>query len=187
MRSPVWSPSSGSHRGSHRMEVILPERRRNRRYLTLKNAGIAGIAVVVVVILLSLWSEIRPHSGASGALFQSRVQPSAPIYARHVSTIVGEGPIDGRPGTDWLLLDPRAQDQLRAAAERGAASAPSTAVEMGTFEHRTSQLGKGQRITISGGSEGVQFHAEPMPTPASTQTSETAAPAQSIQASQPPR
>ena len=166
--------------------MILPERRRKRRYVTLKNAGLAGIALVVVFILLSLWSEFHPHSGLSGNLFQSRVQSSDERSAPHDLTIVDEGPSDGRPGADSLLLDPRAQDQLRAAAEGGAASASSTAVEQRNFEHRTSQPGKGQRITISGGSEGVQVHAEPMPAPASTQTSETAAPAETIQPPQPP-
>ncbi len=164
------------------MNIVFPERRRERRYVTLKNAGIAGIALVLMFLLLSVWSEFRPHSGASGNLFQSRMQPSNSISAPHEPTIVDEGSTYVPPG----LLDPKAQEQLRAAA--AAAQALSTIVEQGNFEHRTSQLGKGQRITISGGPEGVQVHAEPMPAPAAaTQTSETAAPAQGIPAPQPPR
>jgi hypothetical protein len=60
--------------------------------LTLKNAGLAGIALVVV-------------------------QSSDSRFAPDDLTIVDEGASDGRPGADSLLLDPRAQDQLRAAAE----------------------------------------------------------------------
>jgi hypothetical protein len=179
--------ASGSHRGSHRMMVIFPERRNERRYMTLKNAGLAGIALVVVFILMSLWSAFRPHSGGSSNLLLSRVQSSDSPSVRHDPTIVDEGSIYDHPGADSLLLDPGALDQLRAAAPAAAAQAPSSAVEQGNFEHRTSQLGKGQRITISGGSEGVQVHAEPMPVPAATQTSETAAPAQPIQPPPPPR
>jgi len=185
MMSPIRS-ASGSGRESYRMKVIFPQRRRKRRYVTLKNAGFAGIAVVVAFLLLSAWSAFRPHSGASSNLFQSVVRSSDSKLDRHDPTIVNEGSIYDHPGTDSRLLDPGAQDQLRAAAPASAAQAPSTAVEQRNFEHRTSQLGKGQRITISGGSEGVQVHAEPTPKPPSTQTSETAAPAQPTQPPQPP-
>jgi len=175
MMSPTRS-ASGSGRESYRMKVIFPERRRERRYVTLKNAAIAGIAVVVAFLLLSAWSAFRPHSGASGNLFQSGVRSSDSTSDRHDPTIVNEGSIYDHPGTDSRLLDPGAQDQLRAAAAGSEAQAPSTAAEQRNFEHRTSQLGKGQRITISGGSECVQVNAEPMP-----------APAHPIQPSQPPR
>jgi len=124
----------------------VPERRRARRYLTLKNAGLADIVLVIVFILLSLWPGFRPHSGASGNLIQSGVPSSDPPPPRHDPTIVDEGPIDGQPGADSLLLDPAAQDQLQAAAMGSAAQAASTAVEQRNFEHRTSQLGKGQRF-----------------------------------------
>lgn len=170
------------------MQVIVPERRHERRYLTLKNAGFAGMAMVGVFILLSLWSAFRPHSRASAKLFPSRVHASDSAAARHDPTIVDEASAEDHPGTDSLLLDAGALDQLRAAPQASVAQAPPTAVEQTNFEHRTSQLGKGQRITISGGSEGLQVHTEPMPaTAAVTQTSETAAPAQAIQASPPPR
>ncbi|HSP14788.1 MAG TPA: hypothetical protein VLV78_08550 [Thermoanaerobaculia bacterium] len=139
-------------RDSHRMNIIWPERRRARRYLTLKNAGLAGAGLIALSIVLSLWSQFRPHSGASGDLMQSavRVRPYDSKPARHDLTIVDEGPITRQSETDSLPLDQGAEDQV-------------PALEQTSLEHRTSQLGKGQRITISGGSEGVQLHAEPMP------------------------
>ena len=163
--------ASGCGRESRRMKVIFPERRRARRYVTLKNAGIAGIAVVVAFLLLSVWAAFRPHSAASSNLISSRQQPSDSISIRHDPMVVNEGSIRDHPGTDSLLLDAGAVDQQRAAAS--AAQALSTALEQTNFEHRTSQLGKGQRITISGGSEGVQVHAEPMPAATPSQTSGT--------------
>jgi hypothetical protein len=147
------------------MKVILPERRRAKRYLTLKNAGIAGIGLVVAFLLLSVWSAF-PHSAASGILFPFRGHSSDSATIRHDPMIVYEASIDYHPRADSLLLDAAALDELRAAAPAFAAQAPSTAREQTNFEHRTSQLGKGQRITISGGSEGVQVHAEPLPAPA---------------------
>jgi hypothetical protein len=164
------------------MHFIWPERRRRRRYLTLKNAGLAVIVLIVAFILSSFWSEFRPHSRVSGdLLFEPRVQlhPPDSTPARHDLTIVDEGPIYGQASPDSLLLDQAAQDQLRAAAAGPAATA-SAAVEQANFEPRTSQLGKGRRITISGGSQGVQLHAEPMPAPA-------AAPLQPMPPPEPPR
>jgi hypothetical protein len=168
--------ASGCGRDSHRMKVIYPERRRERRYVTLKSAGIAGVAVVVAFLLLSVWSAYRPDSAASENSISSHVQTSDLTSTRPDPMVVNEGWIDDHPGTDSLLLDAGAVSQQQAAAF--AAQAPQAAVEETNFEHRTSQLGKGQRITISGGSEAVQLHAEPMP---------TAAPAPQSQRPLPPR
>ena len=167
--------ASGCGRDSHRMKVIYPERRRERRYVTLKSAGIAGLALVIAFLLLSVWSAYRPHSAISENSI-SRVQTSDSTSTRPDPMVVNEGWIDDHPGTDSLLLDAGAVDQQQAAAS--AAQAPSTAVEETNFEHRTSQLGKRQRITISGGSEAVQLHVEPMP---------AAAPAPQSPGPQPPR
>ncbi len=162
----------------HRMQVIVPERRRRRRYVTLKNAGIAGIAVVFAFLLLSAWSAFRPHSAASRHLFSRDGQVSDSASTRHEPIVVNEGSTYDHPGTDSSLLDADAQDQLRAAVSQ----APSTTavVAQTNFEHPASQLGKGRRITISGGSEGIQVHSESMPaTASSAQTSSgTAAPTQ---------
>lgn len=158
--------------------MIFPERRHSRRYLTLKNAGITGIALVVAFMLLSIWSALRPaHSGASGSLLESRVLSSrSPSARRDPVTIVQEGSIYDHPGTDSFLIDPRTTHAVDASI---AASASLTAAaEQKNFEHRESKLGKGQRITISGGTEGVQMHVETVAPPASPQTSEPTAPAQ---------
>jgi hypothetical protein len=154
------------------MNMILPERRRERRYVTLKNAGIAGIALVVAFLLLTAWSAFRPHSNAEG-FFASRGQSSDSTSIRHDPMVVREGSVDDHPGTDSMLLDPGAEDQLQApvapAAPPAAPPALSTAVvQQPSFEPRTSQLGKGRQITISQGTDGVQVHAEPMPGPAKT-------------------
>jgi hypothetical protein len=168
--------ASGCGRDSHRLTVIYPERRRERRYVTLKNSGIAGVALVVAFLLLSVWSAYRPHSAASEDSVSSRVQTSESTSAHPEPMVVNEGWIDDRPGTDSLLLDAEAVDRQQAAASAG--QARPTTIEETNFEHRTSQLGKGQRITISGGSEAVQLHAEPMP---------AAAPAPQSPGPQPPR
>ena len=144
------------------MDVILPERRHGRRYLTLRTAGIVGATCVVVFLLLSIWAEFRPHSGTPRNAFESRAQPVDSSPARHDAMIVEEAPIDPQRKAEPNLLDSTAQDQLRAAAMQSAASEPSSGEEEKNFEHRPSQLGHGQRITISGGREGLQIRAEPI-------------------------
>ena len=118
--------------------------------MTLKNAGIAGSVVIVAVLLLSAWSAYRPHS----ALFSFREQPPDATSVRHEPMIVSEGSIYDHPGTDSSLLDAEAQAKLRAPVPEPSSA---TAAEP--------QLGKGQRITISGGSEGVQVHTVARPAP----------------------
>ena len=151
----------------HRMKVIFPERRREKRYLTLKNAGIAATALVLAFLLLSVWSAVRPHSAASGEAIPHREQPSDSTSPRPEPMIVDEGSTYDHPGTDPRLLD-------APAVEPASVTPAQSIAEQTSFEHRTSQLGKGQRITISGGTEAVELHAEPMaPATPATQTSAT--------------
>src|SRR4051794_25592024 len=84
----------------HRMQVIVPERRRRRRYLTLKNAGIVGIAVVFAFLLLSAWSAFRPHSAASRNLFSRDGEFSDSASTRPASIVVNAGSTYDHPGTD---------------------------------------------------------------------------------------
>ena len=127
---------------------VFPERRRRTRWLTLKNAARAAIALIAAFLLLSIWSEFRPaHSG--NPLLQGRAAPEAQAVAREPFEVVREGsprsyPVAGAIGND-------ASAPVRPTPERQ------------RIEPRESQLGKGKRIVISGGSEGVQVHVEPPP------------------------
>ena len=151
-------------RESLRLQVVYPERRSDRRYVTLKNAAIAGVALVIAFLVLSAWSAFRPNSNASGNLFRLRVPPSDATTIRPDPIVIHEGSTNDHPGTNAVLLDAGALDQLRPPAPPPAVPALSPTAEQMNFEHRTSQLGKGKRITISGGSEGVQVHTESPPT-----------------------
>lgn len=149
-------------RESRRSQVMYPERRSNRRYVTLKNAAIAGIVLVVLFLGLSAWSAFRPDSNASGDLFRPRTPAPDSIATRRDPIVVREGAAYNRPETNPVLLDRGALDGLQGpAVPPPATPAPSITAEEMNFEHRTSQLGKGKRITISGGTEGVQVRAEP--------------------------
>jgi hypothetical protein len=114
----------------------LPERRRRTRYLTLKNAAFAAVALAFAFLLLSFWSAWRPaHSGRS--LFESRAS-DAPVVSREPYAVVEEGSIRDYP--EARLVEPAAPVPPAPRAEP--------------------QLRKGQGITISGGSERVKLHVE---------------------------
>jgi hypothetical protein len=70
--------------------VIYPERRSGTRYLTLKNAARAAIALVVVFFLLSIWSAHRPaHSGSS--LGDLRATAPDSVVHREPYPVIEEG------------------------------------------------------------------------------------------------
>jgi len=138
--------------------LIFPERRSGTRVLTLKNAVRAAIVFVAAFLLLSLWSAFRPaHRGAS--LWESRTTSAdAPAGSPASYPVVPEGSIRSYPqevaiGSD-LPTAPAQPVIPRQNAPRGPQPQP--------------RLGTGQRITISGGSEGVQLHVEPAPAATAT-------------------
>ena len=141
--------------------IIIPERRRSRRYLTLRNAARAAIMFVVAFILLSLWAAFRPaHSGASlweqGAA--SSMSPPAP---REPFPVVWEGSAGDYPPAGSIQV----LNESPVVPPR-----PPPPPRQKTIEPREPQprLGNGQRIVISGGSEGVRVHVETATAPAGT-------------------
>ena len=134
------------------MNMLLPERRHRRRTLTLKNAAITGIALVVAFILLSISSRVRQaHSAASGHLLESRVPSSESPSVHHGPVaIVQEGSVFDHQGTDSILID---AGTTRAAGVSGATTSSRPAVRQ-------------KKMTIPGGTEGVQMHVKTAPPPA---------------------
>ncbi|HEY6138151.1 MAG TPA: hypothetical protein VI670_10355 [Thermoanaerobaculia bacterium] len=134
--------------------MIFPERRRSRRYLTLRNAARAAIMLVVAFILLSLWAAFRPaHSGTS--LWEEGAASSTSTPApREPFPVVREGSAGDYP--------PAGPIQILNESPAVPPAPPPIPQRQTTIEPREPQprLGNGQRIVISGGSEGVQVHVE---------------------------
>lgn len=122
------------------------------RWLTLKNAARAAIALIAAFFLLSIWSEFRPaHSGDS--VLQGRAAPPEPqAVPRKAFDVVREGPTRAYPaagviGSDTTTTVPPA----------------TPPVERKPIAPQESPLGKGKCIMISGGPEGVQLHVGARP------------------------
>jgi len=136
--------------------MIIPERRRSRRYLTLRNAARTAIMLVVAFILLSLWAAFRPaHSGTSlweqGAASSTSTSTPAP---REPFPVVREGSAGDYP--------PAGPIQILNESPAARPAPPPPPPRQTTIDPREPQprLGSGQRIVISGGSEGVRVHVE---------------------------
>jgi hypothetical protein len=88
------------------MEHLRPERRQRVRILTLKNLGIAAIAIIVLLIGANLWSEARKtHRGEYGALFNHEMGKTETIAPRKIE-IVTEAPVPDHTAADPLLIEP---------------------------------------------------------------------------------
>ena len=91
------------------MNEVFPERRRNTRYVTLKNAVIMAVALSVAMSIVSIWHEVRPaRSRPDGSLSESGL-PSSDARSAHHQTmmVVEEGPVLYEHGPDSILIDPR--------------------------------------------------------------------------------
>lgn len=133
--------------------MIIPERRQSTRYLTLKNAARAAIVLVVAFILLSIWAAYRPgHSGAS-LWEKGAMSPDSPPAPREPMPVIREGSTADYPPARLIQV-------LNDAPV--APPAPRPPPRQKTIEPREPQprLGNGQRIVISGGSEGIRVHVE---------------------------
>jgi hypothetical protein len=93
----------------HRRDLIVPihDRRKRKRYLTLKNFGIFVIVMLVVFVAISTYSEMRSiPTGHYGRLFRREVPPPPPAKPMEV---VSEAPV--RDQTEAVLVDTTAREQ----------------------------------------------------------------------------
>ena len=98
----------------------VPERRRRRRVITLRNFGMAAIAGVVFFIAISIQSEVRDRVGASyGRLFGKTIDPVAqkPLDVVHEAPAPVADDTNADPTliapmvrSQWLTSDPNAPE-----------------------------------------------------------------------------
>jgi len=135
--------------------TFYPERRHGVRWLTLKNAARAAIMLIVAFFLLSIWSAFRPAHSGSSVLQNRAAPPELPPAAPEPYDVVREGSTGAYPTAAAIGTD-------TTTAVRPAAPP----VQQKPIEPQDSPLGKGKRIVISGGAEGVQLNVgTPPPVP----------------------
>ena len=94
---------------SHRQDLIVPirDRRKRKRYLTLKNFGIVVAVLLLVFVAISTYSEMRSiPKGHYGRLFRREVPPPPPPKPMEV---VSEAPVPDQ--NEAVLVDTMAREQ----------------------------------------------------------------------------
>ncbi len=134
----------------NRPDLIVPihDRRRHKRYLTLKNVAIACAAVLAVFVCVSIYFEVRrPAPNDYGRLATRRVSPSPAVNRNAVEVVPESRPIDDQSSADPTLLQPmmRAQTFGVDTASLGDAQRPPAPVSVRT----------GKDVAVVGGPEGL--------------------------------
>ncbi|HVS32827.1 MAG TPA: hypothetical protein VMS98_15390 [Thermoanaerobaculia bacterium] len=139
-------------------DLIFPERRRRKRFLTIRNLGIAAAVLLVLFVGISIRSELRGRNvGESGygRLYGNEVPVVEDVTRRPVEPVV-EAPVSEQLSADPFAVDAARREQfLRArppepvtASVTDPAYAPSPAPILG-------RQGSDERVVITGGPEGV--------------------------------
>jgi hypothetical protein len=138
------------HRHPH-LIVPIRDRRQRRRYLTLKNFGIAMGIFVVLFIAITIRSEMRGNGPTNYGRLVERELP--PVPAQKPVEVVSEAPRIETEQThaDPMLTAPMAREQwLHAQTE-------TTAVPVPIAPRAAASVVSGEtKLAIVGGPEGVQ-------------------------------
>ena len=150
---------------------LLPpqDRRRRKRILTLRHAGIGALVVVVCFLIVSAWSEFRREKpGQHGRLYSRRTRV-VEFQSRRPYTVVKETQISDSRGADPLLIDAARRAQWLGVTDADIARmrealAPTTPYGTGATSIpggegilQQNSTREKARIEITGGPEGVQI------------------------------
>jgi hypothetical protein len=144
----------------NRPDLIVPirDRRRGRRYLTLRNFGIALAVGAVLFVVLNVMSELRrPKAGEYGRLV-ARETPKPADLQPQTREIVSEAPVPDETAADPMLVASQARAQYLGVDQvpvQPAAVLP-TAPGVEDFPSREPVLGREHgKVTIVGDANGV--------------------------------
>ncbi len=135
-----------------RPDLIVPvkDRRQHKRYLTLKNAAIAGAVIFVLFLIVSVLSETRrPAPNEYGRL--AKQETPVKVEQKPMDVVSEDSPaIDDQSSADPTLVEPMAREQQWLGDNRttNAAVIQPTPVTPAATVH-------GDKVAIVGGPGGV--------------------------------
>jgi hypothetical protein len=136
------------------------DRRRGKRYLTLKNFAIVLLVVAVGFTGLSLRSEMRrPKPGQYGELFRIHTRESVDKLPVKVP-VVTEAPVPEKPSVDPMNLDQvNRAEWLEGEEDSSSVTTASTSQPFMIEPQYSSRTHS--RIRISGGANGIWVERKP--------------------------
>lgn len=143
------------------LDIPMSERRRRKRYLTLKNVRNVSAVLAVLFIVITVRSELRRGTtdGDYGRLYSRQIPVAAPIEAKKIP-VVTEAPIPDQNSADPLLIRPAAREQYLGVTELPQAETELVA-EVDTFAKREPLLASTTgKVAIVGNANGVVLVTE---------------------------
>jgi hypothetical protein len=143
-----------------RGQRLQPDRRSGIRIVTLKNAGWLALSLTVLFLVYSAYMERRSHGASDyGRLYDRRIEatrPAAPPAPREVVVEAPEPPAAVVRRDVLLNRQEEASPDLPPSAATATTAAPAV--------RRPVRLRRdGERVVISGGTEGVRVDVQPAP------------------------
>jgi hypothetical protein len=138
---------------------LQPERRSGMRIITLKNAGWLALSVTVVFVIFSAYMERRSRGTSDyGRLYDRRIEETRPASTAAQPEVVLEAP--ERPAGTSVLQRGRG-DVLLEVTDTEAATTDSAAGAAPVVKRPVRLRRDGNRVVISGGTEGVRTGVQP--------------------------
>lgn len=136
--------------------VLMPDRRRHVRIVTLKNFGIFVLACFAVLATAELVARIRrPAVDGYGRIVQRQL-PAAPAVATRAPEVVHEGEIPDQNAADPWLVEPAARSQYLGDPQLPVQAAAPPAPAPETTE-AAPKLDGGSHVAIVGNGNGVKL------------------------------
>jgi len=150
------------------------DRRRGKRFMTLRNAGKVLIALVVIFAVISLWSERRRIApGQFGRLYEKRTRDLKFEPKRPEVVVVEDTNIHDQTAPDPMLLDGVDREQWLGVNQALGVPNPPAAVDPLAAPAATSTgavtfspgkkrpLSEKGKVKVSGGAGGLTVEVEP--------------------------
>lgn len=142
-----------------RPDLIVPirDRRQGKRYLTLRNVGIAVFVLAFAFLLITIRSERRGlRAGDYGRLYTSEMPE--PVAAKPAEVVREQAPaVPDHSAADPMLVEPMARAQWLDGSQATAAATVAPAPAAVTYQ---APVAGDARVAIVGGSEGVAIVKE---------------------------
>jgi hypothetical protein len=143
----------------------FPERRQQLRVVTLKNAAWLFAGLLALFIIVSTFNELRPGNSSRERLYEQGSSAAPPPTERGPAKAAAKA-VEQQPVVDQTSTARRNAHSLMPSPPPTPPAAPVAIAEPPHRLTLKEARQRGERIVVTGGSEGVRVQATPAPPPA---------------------